>query len=256
LSGLLGRWVRSLLGGIAARSCRGRSPRIGLPLPPKSLRQGGRHFRSDVDFLSGAERDAKRLVHYAGLGPATRLVDFGCGSGRLLIGIRDLGLVIRSYVGLEVQNRHVQWANRFLRDGVTNVAFVKVDSANNLYNPAGNGLQRWPLHDGSADLVYAYSVFSHMRGDEVRFHLEEAARVADTLVLTAFVESGCPPETENPSGYRLQWKGPVHCVRYEKDHLLGLARDAGLVLQHFEYESDTDGQSLLVFGKARPALVP
>ena len=61
-------------------------PAIGLPLPPIELRMGGAHFREDSDFVAAAIRDVALLQRHAGLTRESRLLDWGCGAGRLAVG--------------------------------------------------------------------------------------------------------------------------------------------------------------------------
>ena len=78
-------------------------PAIGLPLPPVPLRMGGAHFREDADFVAAAIRDVALLQRHAGLTRESRLLDWGCGAGRLAVGVRQSLGHVRDYHGVDVQ---------------------------------------------------------------------------------------------------------------------------------------------------------
>jgi hypothetical protein len=62
--------------------------------------------------------------------------------------------------------------------------------------------------------------------------------------VTCFVEEGVEPCVENPEGYGpLEWKGALHCVRFERGHFEDLVERAGLVVDRFVHGRETDGQS-------------
>lgn len=235
---------------LAVRSTHGRAPSSGVPLPPPALRKGGQHFLSNDRLLSQSQHDVERLEAYAGLRDGLQLVDLGCGAGRLAIALLERAFSV-SYTGIDVQSPPIRWGSRHITTLVPNYTFIAVDAPNPRYNPGGTAPTQWPLEENSADLVYAYSVFSHMTTREVSFQFEEAARVLHTkgiLALTAFIEEDCPDESVNPVGYgALRWKGACHCVRYQRNYFVDLAEARGLVLHHFFHNSDTGGQSLLVF---------
>ena len=50
---------------------------------------GGKHFKNDDAFIRTAVRDVKRLERLAGLTAESRLLDWGCGAGRLAVGVRE-----------------------------------------------------------------------------------------------------------------------------------------------------------------------
>jgi SAM-dependent methyltransferase len=175
-------------------------------------------------------------------------LDFGSGAGRLAVGIAEAFGQIALYRGVDVQRELIDWASANL--GGPRFEFVHVDAANERYNPDGGGFVPIPADDADFDIVYAYSVFSHMRGADVRTYLGEFARIlrpSGTAYLTAFVEDGVPAESVNPFGYRrLFWLGRLHCVRFERTHFEDLAKAAGFEVAHREHAVETDGQTLYV----------
>ena len=110
-------------------------PAIGLPLPPVPLRMGGAHFREDADFVAAAIRDVALLQRHAGLTRESRLLDWGCGAGRLAVGVRQSLGHVRDYHGVDVQPELLEWARDHLTDEHTR--FSLVDQRNERYNPEG-----------------------------------------------------------------------------------------------------------------------
>ncbi|MGH2465731.1 MAG: class I SAM-dependent methyltransferase [Candidatus Limnocylindrales bacterium] len=137
--------------------------------------------------------------------------------------------------------------------------FSVVDVYNERYNPGGSrdasgtGL---PFADRAFDVVYAYSVFSHMVTADVAAYLVEVARVmapAGVAVVTAFVEPDVLDESVNPPGYQgIEWKGALHCVRFSRDHFAAMLGEAGLRIRTFEHGGETDGQSRFVLEAGVP----
>lgn len=218
-----------------------------VPLPPHELRMGGAHFLDDDDFRSAARSDVRYLVEHCGLRPTSRVLDVGCGPGRLAIGLlTELGGVGR-YVGVDVQARHIDWCRKHL--AMPGMAFVLNDAPNERYNPGGADGFTLP-EDDAFDVIHAYSLFSHMRSSDVeaylrvfRHHLADDGRV----FLTAFVEPDVPHEEENPIGYgAITWTKPLHCMRYEEDYFVALISRAGLAVERCDRGIATDGQSAYV----------
>ena len=61
---------------------------------------GGKHFKNDDAFIRTAVRDVKRLERLAGLTTDSRLLDWGCGAGRLAVGVRRRLDDIRPHVAV------------------------------------------------------------------------------------------------------------------------------------------------------------
>jgi len=230
-------------------------PDPAIPLPPNRLRMGGRHFQKDTDFVAAGVRDVRMLRQRAGLGRRKRLLDWGCGAGRLAVGVKHLLGHVEDYHGVDVQPDLLGWAQEHLSDDHTR--FSLVDARNARYNSDGAASYAIPAEPGSVDVLHAYSVLSHMLADDVAGY---AATIADLLsregnrgtggraAVTCFVEEDVPDCEENPADYTaLTWDGPLHCVRYERRYFEDvLMRGAGLAVEEFVHGRETDGQSLYV----------
>ena len=218
------------------------------PLPPGRFRMGGAHFKDDREFIRTAMRDAERLQEYCGLSTDSRLLDWGCGAGRLAVGVRERLGRIRDYHGVDIQPEVIGWAQEHLT--APGFRFTLLDVGNERYNPDGSPERTLGADPGTVDVFYAYSVFSHMNDDDTRAYLRligEALAPAGRALVTSFVEEGVEDWAENPAGYGpLEWKGPLHCTRFARTHFERHVTAAGLAVDRFEYGRETDGQSLYV----------
>lgn len=217
-------------------------------LPPSKYRMGGKHFKNDKAFIRTAVRDVKRLESYAGLTVDSRLLDWGCGAGRLAVGVREHLGRIADYHGVDVQAELVDWATENL--AAPGFRFTCVDVSNERYNPDGTPERTLAAEPGSVDVLYAYSVFSHMNDEDTSAYLgliREALAPGGKAFVTCFVEEDVPGWEENPEGYGpLEWKGRLHCTRFARWHFEDHVNAARLAVDRFVYGRETDGQSLYV----------
>ena len=108
------------------------------------------------------------------------VLELGCGHGRTC---RALLGYLRSpgrYVGLDVDRKRIQDAQSRIQKRLPNFQFVWADVKNSHYNPnglTGGAAYKFPFPDGSFDVIYAASLFTHLLPDETRNYLREARRV-------------------------------------------------------------------------------
>jgi ubiquinone/menaquinone biosynthesis C-methylase UbiE len=231
----------------------------GVALPPPELRAGGEHFQDDDAFWTSGKAEADRLRQRFGLARTTSMLEVGCGAGRLAIGLRAEVGPMERYVGIDVSPEVIRWCRQYIERDVPTMRFVQMDTQNSRYRPDGRALSkddRLPVASQSIDVVYLYSVFSHMRADDVRWYLHEFRRVlapSGAVFLTAFIEDDVERESVNPAGYgSRQWQGPLHCVRFSRMYFEQLVREAGLQFDEVEHGTETDGQSAIYLRVATP----
>jgi SAM-dependent methyltransferase len=222
----------------------------GSIIPSPERRWCGPEFRDDRYYLRSAEAEAERLRDRLGYAAGKRVLDIGCGQGRLAIGaLRVLGRV--DYTGLDVDRRSVEWCRRHLQQENPSYRFEHIDVQNDRYNPTGVPLDerfRLAIPDSEADIVYLYSVFSHMTEPDMRVYLAEVRRVlapGGRVFFTTFVEEGVPEVSINPPDTRLACRGPLHVVRYDRGHLLSVLAESGFSLIDFSHGTEADGQSAI-----------
>ena len=230
----------------------------GTILPAPDLRFGGKHFKDNKAFFDSACKEADRLVQHCGLGLQSRVLEIGAGPGRLPIGILHRVGEIAQYSDLDVHKRSVKWCNRYIHSYHPTFTFTHVDVANPRYNKSGEHEQseiRLDFPDKTFDIIYLYSVFSHLTTDDVTAYLKEFQRLLNPegkVFLTAFVEEDVENMAENPENYQGGWwEGPLHCVRYNRAFLESLFEEHGFVVDRYQYGKETDGQSVYYLCKAQ-----
>lgn len=248
------RSVRRFVDELAAIVVDGRSPARNIPLPPRRLRAGGEHFRSDAEFVESGRDEARSLAVDGCLTSRSSLLDFGCGAGRLAVGLLEEEAPLERYAGVDVRASVIRWAHRNLARLDPRFSFVHMDVANERYNPRGRPFQEQhlPFRDMTFSAAYSYSVFSHLRIEDTRSAFRELRRVVrkgSLVVITAFVDDSVNYGlVVNPRGYgALRWRGPLHCVLYQRSMFETIAREKGFEVSRMTYRSETDGQSRYVF---------
>lgn len=165
----------------------------GRTVPPRGLSFVGRS-----DFEQTGEEFLGHFKELGGLKPTDRVLDVGCGIGRMAI---PLTTYIRggSYAGFDVGREMIRWCRRHITPQNPNFEFAWVPIYNRKYNPFGTIAAaefRFPYEDDSFDFALATSLFTHLTRADARHYLSEIARVlrpGATALLTFFLIT---PESE------------------------------------------------------------
>jgi SAM-dependent methyltransferase len=143
-------------------------------IPPKS-----KIFVGSVDFKEGAQEGIDRLIHIGVITPESRVLDVGCGIGRLAIPLTTY-LKGGSYDGLDIVPSGIDWCNEHIAQKYQNFHFTLADVFNKEYNPRGHiaaSDYTFPFPDDSFDLVLLISVFTHMLPEGTHRYIAEISRV-------------------------------------------------------------------------------
>jgi SAM-dependent methyltransferase len=145
-------------------------------LPPKDLiyRVAG---TSDPDWFVASGRqsvaDFERALGLVGksFGEYRRILDFGCGCGRIMLPLREAVSIAR-VTGVDIDTEAIGW----LRPRIPDATLLAI-----------NELPPMPLADATFDLVYCHSVFTHLDSNYQDRWLGELSRVCKpgaTLVVS------------------------------------------------------------------------
>ncbi len=207
--------------------------------PPRRLQQAV----GDSDFVATGAEFGRLLDDLGVLSPDARVLDIGCGAGRIARVLAGRLRPSGSYDGFDVMADAVAWCRRAY--GAAGLAvpfrFVHADIENALYNPGGRvraAEYRFPYVDGAFDLVLATSVFTHLLAETAAWYLAEAARVlapGGVLFTTWFLVRDVGPDAafrfdrfEGGPAYVADPALPEAAVGYEEEWVSAQLADVGL----------------------------
>jgi len=227
----------------------------GSTIVASHRRLSGRAFKDDQVYVKSAEGEANRLIQRFGFGLESRVLDVGCGQGRLAIGLlRTLGDV--PYIGIDIDQTSIAWCRDYIERDHPSFKFKHLNAYNERYNPRGRNIGpgfQFEEDRESADVAYLFSVFSHTTERDMRIYLKDFARVLDRngkVFFTSFVEDNVPNLSINPEHYRLECSGPLHIVRYNRPYLFSILDELGYSILDFTHATEADGQSAIYLEKA------
>lgn len=145
-------------------------------MPPPWLHCVGDGGDSDTEI---GKEFFRYFTEIAGLKPHERVLDIGCGTGRMARPLTSY-LTSGSYDGLDIVANSINWCQKTYTPRFPNFHFHFRDIYNKAYNANGTcqaseyGFQ---FDDKYFDLVFLTSVFTHMLPPDMENYLHEVARV-------------------------------------------------------------------------------
>jgi ubiquinone/menaquinone biosynthesis C-methylase UbiE len=147
-------------------------------IPPKRLLR----LSTDptADFRSTGRTFMQFLVASCGLRPEHRVLDIGCGVGRVAVALTDYLDSRGGYEGFDVVADEIAWCATHISPRFPNFQFRLADVRNKTYNPTGRldaAAYRFPYDAGTFDVAIASSVFTHMLPRDMTRYVMEMSRV-------------------------------------------------------------------------------
>lgn len=133
----------------------------------------------DSDYIQIGEEFFQYFLDIAGLKPHERVLDVGCGAGRMA---RPLTRYLQGggYDGIDIVAPSIKWCQETYAQRYPNFHFHFTNVYNKAYNPTGRNRAseyRFPFETSSFDFVFLTSVFTHMLPEDMENYLAEVARV-------------------------------------------------------------------------------
>jgi SAM-dependent methyltransferase len=161
----------------------------------------GMIFVGSGDFKAQGQIMLAQLVTLAGLQPHEQVLDVGSGIGRVAVPLTQYLNKAGSYEGIDIVRTGVDWCQRKISTAHANFRFTHIDLKNDLYNLSTEQEAKgfvFPYTDDRFDVVFLFSVFTHMMPDDTANYLQQIARVlkpggrclATFFILTAESKSG------------------------------------------------------------------
>jgi SAM-dependent methyltransferase len=137
-------------------------------------------FVGGGDFRRSGRRFVGFFREFGKLRPEERVLDVGCGVGRMAAPLTEYLSEKGSYEGFDIVREGIKWCQKAITHRFPNFRFRVADLYNKTYNPKGRFKAidfPFPYPDESFDFVILTSVFTHMLPADTDHYLAEIARV-------------------------------------------------------------------------------
>ena len=143
--------------------------------PPQWMNaSGGGDFREiGTEFLH-------YFVTFGGLKPNEKVLEVGCGIGRMAVPLMDYLKDGGCYDGFDIIPQCIRWCRKQITPRASNFRFQLADIYNYGYNPMGKYKAAeyvFPYENNSFDFVFLTSVFTHMMPQDMEHYFSQISRV-------------------------------------------------------------------------------
>ena len=144
-------------------------------IPPRSM-----IFIGDGDYKKTGDEFLLYFKELGGLRPDDKVLDVGCGIGRMSVPLTDYLSENGTYCGFDIVKKGIDWCKSNISTRYKNFHFEHSNIYNKMYNPYGleksSGF-RFKYEDDSFDFIFLTSVFTHMYSKDINNYLSEISRV-------------------------------------------------------------------------------
>lgn len=230
-------------------------------IPPRRM-----IFIGDGDFKEVGGQFLKYFIEIGGLRPTDKVLDVGCGIGRMAVPLTGYLSGEGCYEGMDIVKEGINWCQKKITPRYPNFQFHIADIYNKRYNPKGkyqSAEYKFPYQDESFDFIFLTSVFTHMLARDMENYLSEISRVLKkngTCFITFFLlneeSSGLIDKNKSKFGFKYQdedcrledKKVPESAVAYEEGFVRSLHKKYELsILEPIQYGSWCGRERFLSF---------
>lgn len=140
----------------------------------------GMIFIGSGDFKKQGDHLLDLVIEYADLKPSGKILDVGCGIGRLAVPLTRYLNADGQYDGFDIVKKGIDWCKKKITVSFPNFHFLYIDLKNDLYNLSTDDKAKdfkFPYPQKTFDCVVLTSVFTHMMPDDVDNYLGQISKV-------------------------------------------------------------------------------
>lgn len=237
--------------------------------PPKGL-----IFIGSGDFIQHGNNILQQFIDLGGLKKNARVLDVGCGIGRLAVPLTRFLDKDGSYEGFDVVKSGIDWCEKHIQSQFPNFKFIHIDLKNDLYNLETETQAKdfiFPYQENEFDFVFLTSVFTHMMPQDVEAYLKQIQRVlkkGGTCFATFFIMNkenkqlmqafdGIKFNYNYGNYYQHNYHVKEANIAFEEAYLDNLFSNSGfqIIKKHFGYwpgrekEKSVDFQDIVILRK-------
>jgi ubiquinone/menaquinone biosynthesis C-methylase UbiE len=137
-------------------------------------------FIGDGDFTQIGEEFLRLFIVLGHLKPHHRVLDVGCGIGRMALPLAKYLDGKGSYEGFDIVPAGIRWCQENITPRRPSFKFQVADVHSHVYHPEGKcsaSNYKFPFADEEFDFVFLASVFTHMLPEDLENYFKEIARV-------------------------------------------------------------------------------
>jgi SAM-dependent methyltransferase len=218
-----------------------------IPTPPPKFRALVNGIPIDAARHARIGREMFDLLRErCDLKPSSVVLDIGCGCGRVATPIAEY-LRDGIYHGIDIVEPMVDWCKENISASTPHFHFHHADLRNTLYRKEGQTADSYvfPFPDGTFDVIFATSVFTHLIPASANQYAREVARLLKPEtgrgLLTFFLTNDAFRHRRNTSkinfpyqcdGYSVRDRSnPEAVVAYEEADAAAMLRNASLSIE-------------------------
>lgn len=147
-------------------------------VPPRGYIYTGSPASGEKYYHQG-QHQIRLMQNYINLNSKNSVLDIGCGVGRSAMVLTELLDKNSRYEGFDVVKKGVDWCNKKIKKDFPNFNFTYVPLFNDLYNNEKNDASKFifPYENSFFDKTFSFSVFTHMKMNEIENYFTEMNRV-------------------------------------------------------------------------------
>lgn len=230
------------------------------PIPPK-----GKIFIGSGDFKKQGEHILDLVIKYTKLKPDGKILDIGCGIGRLAIPLTKYLTNQGCYEGFDIVKMGIDWCTKNISKKYPNFHFMHIDLKNDLYNLKTDKKAKdfvFPYKQNYFDSIVLTSVFTHMMPSDVKQYLQQIKLVIKDngycLATFFIIDQKSTEAIKNKTAYfsfnhkyngyyLLDTKVKEANVAYEIDYLYSMLEECGLRVDFISQGTWANGSNPIDF---------
>jgi SAM-dependent methyltransferase len=221
-----------------------------IPIPPQEFRTlvGSPPDEEGEGHIGLGFHNFELLRDRCGLQGSSTVLDIGCGCGRVAAPLANF-LTEGIYHGVDIVLPLIEWCQQNITARYPNFYFHHADLANTAYSAKGQKQASqyvFPFDDGTFDLIFAFSLFTHLVPESAQQYAREISRLlkpkSGRALVTFFLTNEAVRVRQETLTLRFPFQRdgysamiadtPEAALAYEESDARRLLEDASLTIEH------------------------